>query len=311
MNNNIMIPLIIIIPLLTIALLYFLYTVYINIKKRNIIVNILSDSSHKILDERKRDKKMAKKDISFLATQLQFAGYDYTYAEYIFILICVSFGSLIGFFLYIIIKTPLILVIATPIFSFLPYLIIQKVIANRQEEFNFGLKSTIDKVTSMMKSGVGFEQAFKKSILTNKSQLTRDILSIYINEKDIIGEEKVFEKIFTHIESRELRIFYLVIKIGRQSGGKFSNTLEKLRKTLHDQGTIKQEITSSTREIKVGTYMIIALTIGMFMMLNDVFDNALNEHFFGTNEGKLQMFFIVLWIALGIFINNMMTKIKE
>ena len=180
----------------------------------------------------------------------------------------------------------------------------------REEDFNFSLKEIIDKVTSMMKSGVGFEQAFKKSIVTSKSEFSKKILNIYINEKSVIGEDKCFEKMFQLVESRELRIFYLTISIGRKSGGKFSNTLEKLRKTLHDQGEIKQEITSSTKEIKVGTYMIIALIIFTYMMMNSALENSLNAHFFGSGTGKIQMFFIILWIAFGLFINNLLTKIK-
>ena len=116
---------------------------------------------------------------------------------------------------------------------------------------------------------------------------------------------------FELVESKELRIFYLVISIGRQSGGKFSNTLETLRKTLHNQGRIKQEITSSTREIKVGTFMILGLTVGIYLMMDSVFKGALNKHFFGSSDGKLQMFFIILWVSFGLFINNMMAKIKQ
>ncbi len=310
-NNTLMVVLMIIIPLLAIVLIYFLYGTYINLNKRNIIVSMLSDSSNQILEENKKKTKVYKENISFLATKLRFAGYDNSYAEYVFMFISIAFGILMGFFLYIVMGSPIAFIVGVLIFAFIPYLVLTKVIANRQEEFNFGLKSIIDKVTSMMKSGVGFEQAFKKSILTNRSQLTKDIFGIYINEKDIVGEDKVFERIFEKVESKELRIFYLVIKIGRQSGGKFSNTLETLRKTLHDQGTIKQEITSSTKEIKMGTYMIILLTIGMYMMMNSVFEDALNQHFFGSDDGKLQMFFIILWVSFGIFINNMMTKIKE
>ncbi len=115
---------------------------------------------------------------------------------------------------------------------------------------------------------------------------------------------------FDIIESKELRIFYLTISIGRKSGGKFSNTLEKLRKTLHDQGEIKQEITSSTREVKIGTYMIIALIFFTYIMMNNALDDALNRHFFGSDIGKLQMFFIIVWVAFGIFINSLLTKIK-
>jgi tight adherence protein B len=194
--------------------------------------------------------------------------------------------------------------------SFIPLILLLKLASLRQEEFNTNLKEIIDKTTSMMKSGVGFEQALKKSVVTCKSDFTRDVFNIYINEKNIIGEDKAFEKMFKLVDSKELRIFYLTISIGRQSGGKFSNTLEKLRKTLRDQGEIKQEITSSTKEIKVGSYMILALVVIIYVMMNHSLDNKLDEHFFGTGEGKIQMFFIALWVAFGLFVNNMLSKVK-
>ena len=303
---------IIVIPILVVTVSYFLYQLYIESNKKAIMVSILSDSSTQILDDKRKQTIVVEDNkVSFLKRELNHAGFTNSYAEYIFIVISLIFGTLVGFFIYIVMGSLVAFIISSIIFSLFPFLVLKKIIANRQAEFNFGLKSIIDKVTSMMKSGVGFEQAFKKSILTSKSKFTQEIFGIYVNEKDIIGEDKVFERMFELVESKELRIFYLVISIGRQSGGKFSNTLETLRKTLHDQGTIKQEITSSTKEIKVGTYMIIALTVGMYMMMDSVFKGALDEHFFGTDNGKLEMFFIVIWVSFGLFINNMMTKIKE
>lgn len=311
-NEYIIFTFIIIIPILTITFFYYLYKIYIQSTKQRLIVNILSDSSSQILDNKNTTRRYTQKNqMSFLKNKLHHAGFNYAFSEYIFIFISIIFGILVGFFIFIIMGSSIAFIISLLVFSFIPYLILTKIIANRQEEFNLGLKAVIDKVTSMMKSGVGFEQAFKKSILTSNFTFTKEVLSIYIKEKDLIGDDKVFEKMFDMVESKELRIFYLVISIGRQSGGKFSNTLDTLRKTLHDQGTIKKEITSSTKEIKVGTYMIIALTIGMYMMMDSVFKGALNEHFFGTPGGKLEMFFIIIWVAFGIFINSMMTKIKN
>lgn len=310
MNNNEMILLLIlIIPFLVVTLSYFVYNLYIESNKKRLMINVLSDSTQGIL-ETKKNKVEHKDEIGFLRQKLNYGGFVSYYAQHTFLLLSVVFGLLVGFFIYFVMKSPIALIISSVVFSLFPFMVLSKIISNRQEEFNFGLKSIIDKVTSMMKSGVGFEQAFKKSILTSKSKFTQEVFGIYIKEKDIIGEDKVFLKMFNLVESKELRIFYLVISIGRQSGGKFSNTLDTLRKTLHDQGTIKQEIVSSTKEIKIGTYLIIALTIGMYFMMDDVFKGALNEHFFGSDEGKLHMFFIIIWVSFGLFINNMMTKIK-
>ncbi len=308
--DGFVIAMMVIIPTLVISLGFFLYQYYISYAKQNRIVSILLDDSSKILQESKKNSQAKSQKGNWLKSKLSYAGFANKYADVYFVTIAVTFGFLSALFMKFIVSSPIILFSVFIIFSFLPMLIVKKVIDNRREEFNFGLKVIIDKVTSMMKSGVGFEQSLKKSVLTSKSKFTQEVFNIYINEKDIIGEEKCFKKMFDVVESKELRIFYLVISIGKQSGGKFSNTLETLRKTLHDQEEIKQQITSSTREIQVGSYMIIGLVIFIYFMINKSMDGVLNEHFFGTNEGNIQMFFIIVWISFGLFINKLMTKVK-
>lgn len=308
MNNTIII-LIFAIPILTILVVTLGYKYYYEMDRRSRIISLLKKDNNEILDEKKK-KRFTKKERNWLGRKLAYAGFPQPYAELVFISISVAFGFLAGIFINFVIPNPLVFVLSALAFCFLPLLVLKKIIDGRLEEFNFGLKVVIDKVTSMMKSGVGFEQALKKSVVTSRSKLTKEIFDIYLNEKDIIGEEKAFQKMFTFVESRELRIFYLTISIGRQSGGKFSNTLDKLRKALHAQGEIKQEITASTKEIKVGSYMIIGLVIFIYKMLNSSLDGVLDEHFFNTNEGQIQMFFIICWVTLGIFVNSMLSKVK-
>lgn len=309
MDDNLFLFFIIIIPILFVLFVVNIYLFYSKLKLKRVIINTLSSTNSKIIDKNKVER-ISSKNSSWLTKKLNYAGFSMKGAEFAFILISITFGVLVSFFIYFIAQSKVIFVFTCLIFSFFPYLFLVKLIKTREEEFNTNLKAMIDKVTSMMKSGVGFEQALKKSILTCKSKLTQDVFNIYINEKAIIGEDKCFEKMFDIIESKELRIFYLTISIGRKSGGKFSNTLDTLRKTLQDQGEIKQEIISSTKEIRVGTYMIIGLIVFTYIMMNNALNNSLNAHFFGSDVGKIQMFFISLWVAFGIFINNLLTKIK-
>jgi tight adherence protein B len=309
MDDNLFLFFIIVIPILFITFSINIYLYVSKLKLKRVLINTLSSTNSKIID-RNRVEHTSTKNCSWLSKKLKYAGFNTKGAEFTFILISITFGFLVSFFIFFIVKLKLIFIFTFLIFSLFPLLVLIKLIKTREEEFNTNLKGMIDKVTSMMKSGVGFEQALKKSILTCKSKLTRDVFNIYINEKAIIGEDKCFEKMFDIIESKELRIFYLTISIGRKSGGKFSNTLDTLRKTLQDQGEIKQEITSSTKEIRIGTYMIIGLIVFTYIMMNNALNNSLNAHFFGSDIGKIQMFFISLWVAFGIFVNNLLTKIK-
>jgi len=298
------------IPILFFAFIYLTYDWYKFSSRRNNMVNILKNTNNKILDTSKKTNTTSSSDKNWLAQKLNYAGFENKNAVSIFLIICLTSGVIIGFFIFTVIQSLLAFIVSILIFSLMPYLILVKIIRSREAEFNLYLKEIIDKVTSMMKSGVGFEQGFKKSILTTNSTFTKKVFSIYLNEKEIIGDEKVFAKMFQLVDSKEFRIFYLTLSIGRKSGGKFSNTLEKLRKTLHDQGEIKDQITSSTREIKIGSYMIIALVIFIYMMMNSALNGVLNEHFFESSDGRLQMFFLLIWVSFGLFINNLLTKIK-
>ena len=308
--NNLTYALLLIIPLLVMGFLSVLYYWYKDFKAQRNIVELLCIENNKILDNKKNTKKENFQDRSWLRSKMTYAGFESVVAPYFFVLISTGTGVLIGGFIFIVIKSFIAFIFSVLVFSFFPLLIVIKIISKKEEEFNLFLKEIIDKVTSMMKSGVGFEQGLRKSVLTSHSEFTKKIFAVYLNEKDIIGEDKAFAKMFTLVDSKELRIFYLTISIGKSSGGKFSNTLEKLRKTLHSQGEIKDEITSSTREIKIGTYMIIGIVVFLFIMMNGTLNNALYEHFFGTDDGRLQFFFIVVWVAFGLFINTLLTKIK-
>lgn len=309
MDSSILI-LVIIIPILIILLGILIYNFSLNYNKHKRIIKELKRDNYEILEENNKKNLFSKKERNWLGKKLAYAGFSSPYAVTFFILTSVGFGFLSSAFINFAIPNPIVFIVSWLIFSFFPLLVLKKIIDNRQEEFNFGLKVIIDKVTSMMKSGVGFEQALKKSVLTSRSKFTKDTFNIYLIEKDIIGEDKAFEKMFKIVESKELRIFYLTVSIGRQSGGKFSNTLEKLRKTLHDQGEIKQEITASTKEVKIGSYMIIGLVIFIYEMMNNSMDGVLDAHFFETSEGQIQMFFIVVWVSFGIFVNSMLAKVK-
>jgi tight adherence protein B len=300
---------IIVIPVLLVSFGYVLYDFYIKGNKKQDIIQALIADNLKILDKDKGEEISFDKQ-NWLRTKLNYGGFTHFSAEYIFVLISVGFGVLASVLVYFVIQSPITLVVCFFLFGAFPYIVLLKIISLRQEEFNQALKELIDKITSMMRSGLGFEQCFRRAVVAVRSDFAKRIFNMYLSEKEVIGEAKAFEKMFILVDSRELRIFYLTIIIGKQSGGKFSNTLDTLRKTLQDQGELKKEIISSTKEIKVGTYMILALTAFTYMMMNQVFGGALNDHFFYSQEGKIQMFFIILWILFGVFVNNMLTKVK-
>ncbi|WP_164968806.1 type II secretion system F family protein [Malaciobacter mytili] len=294
------------IPTLFIFLVSLIYSYHKNESKKKFLINILKNDTTMILSN-----NIIKDKTSWLKTQLNHAGIIHLYSELYFILVIFSFSFICTLLLSIVIKSIIILSLNFFLLLGIPFIILKAIISKRKEEFNKELKLVIEKLTSMMKSGAGFEHSLQKAILASKSKLILNTFNIYLKEKNITGEEKCFQKMFEIIDSKEFRIFYLVISIGKQSGGKFSNTLERLTQTLKDQEEIKQQIISSTQEIKIGTYMIIVLIILIYLMLNESLNGKLNEHFLYTEEGSIQLFLIIIWILVGLFLNNLISRIKE
>ncbi len=295
------------IPSLFILFISLIYSYYKKESKKNSLINILKNDTSMIL----ANSTIIENKNSWLKIQLNYAGIIHQYSEIYFLLAIISFSFLFTLFLSLILKSTIILSLTFILLLGIPFIVLKTLIDKRKKEFNKELKLVIEKLTSMMKSGAGFEHSLQKAILASKSKLIKNTFNIYLKEKNIIGEEKCFQKMFEIIDSKELRIFYLVISIGKQSGGKFSNTLERLKQILNDQEEIKQQIDSSTQEIKIGTYMIIVLIILIYLMLNKTLNGKINEHFLYSEEGNIQLFLIILWVSMGLFINNLISRIKE
>jgi len=284
-------------------LIIILFFLFFKISKRKKIIKVLKNDKINIIKE---DIKEDKND--FLENLISKTGLKLD--KSFFILISIIFSITTFIFLNFLTKS-IIISLMLSLFSLLTPLLILNFLKNkRSNNFNIGLKLIINKTTSMLKSGVGFEEAFKKSILTTRDKTTRDIFMIYVNEKEIIGEDRAFEKMFEKIESKELQIFYLVVKIGRESGGKFSNTLEALSLSLENQENIKRDIVASTKETKIGTAIILLITVALFFAFDSVFDGKIQEYFFTTDNGKVQFFLILVWVFIGLAINQFLSKIK-
>lgn len=269
------------------------------------------DAKNDILNDGKRKKfDSFDSDNGFLKSKLIYAGFTSKFSLEYFVAVSLLSGLVFCLSLVFVIDNFLVWFIMFGVGGFVPYYVLLYLIEKRRDEFNDNLAEIIDKITSLMHSGIGFDQALKKAVDGCKSDFSKAIFEIYLRDKDIIGEDKAFLKLLPLVESKELRIFYLTISVGRQSGGKFSEMFEKLRESISDQKELNQELIVATREVKVGIYFLLVLIVFVYFMLNQGLDGILNEHFFDTQSGRMQMFFILLWVCIGMFVNSRLVKLR-
>ncbi len=202
-------------------------------------------------------------------------------------------------------------IIGIPFGILIVYLFIRFIIRRRKKEFNRALALAISVLVKMMKNGIGFEQALLKSISVSSSKLLREVFSDFFQEKNTVGEMQAFENMYVHVDSKELKIFALAIKIGRESGGQFSNTLAKVEDTINYRKKMQDKVNVVTREGNVGTYVVVAIAGLLYFMLNANFDGKIHQYFMESEYGRFELLGIMLWVFFGMIANSFITRVEK
>ena len=293
-------------------LAYILYVEYDKIKHLNFVKRIITlrdDEINDLLEEKKRQESEEASLIWKLKKLMLHAGMHFSLTLFIaiFLLFSLSVGSLFALFL---------MHWSGMVFGFffgavLFAMLLQSLITRRKKEFNRSLSIAISVLVKMMKNGIGFEQALSKSISVSSSKMFKNIFASFFQEKNTIGESAAFERLNNFVDSKELLVFALAIKIGRESGGQFSNTLEKVEKTISYRKKMQEKVDVVTREGSVGSYIVVAIAIFLYFMMNQNFDGKIHTYFMESEYGRFQLLGIGMWVFIGMVFNKIITRIEK
>ncbi len=290
--------------------IYMIYLEYKRVEHINYIKRMISHNKEKDIALLEAKDKAKDKSLSYkIITKMRLAGF--TFSIYLFIAIFFAFLLLVGGLFSWFLQDWIGLVIAFPIGVFLFYYILQTIIIRRRKAFNRALAIAISVLVKMMKNGIGFEQSMFKAIDVSSSPLLKKIFAKFFQEKNTIGEEEAFKNINRYVKSKELKIFALAVKIGRSSGGRFSSTLEKVENTIQYRKKMQEKVDVVTREGAFGSYIVAAIAVFLYFALNANFDGKLHHYFMNSEFGRFQLLGIFLWVATGLMVNKLITRVES
>jgi tight adherence protein B len=122
---------------------------------------------------------------------------------------------------------------------------------------------------------------------------------------------EAFKNMAKHIKSKELNIFAMAVKIGKDSGGKFSDTLEKVEKTITYRKKLQNKIDVLTREASFGSYIVAVIGVFLYFMIDFNFQGKINTYFMTSQYGRWQLLGIASWVVIGLVVNKVMTKVEK
>lgn len=309
--NSLEIVLLMIMSVSATMVLYIVYSQY----RRAIHLNYVKEmvfSKESDIQALLQKTKEAQNKLSLMAKLqdvLLLAGVKFSLP--VFILLVSVFVFLVGSGFSLFLKHWSGFIVGTPFGVLMVYMFINMLITLRRKEFNRALAISISVLVKMMKNGIGFEQALSKSISVSSSKLLKEVFKDFFKEKNTVGEMQAFENMYKYIDSKELRIFALAIKIGRESGGQFSNTLAKVEQTISYRKKMQDKVDVLTREGSFGSYVVVGIAILLYFMLNGNFDGKIHRYFMESEYGRFELLGIILWVFLGMLVNKFITKVDK
>jgi len=292
------------------TLLYMVYLEYERAKHLSYIKKMISHNDEKEIEILEAKKKVTEESfVNKILMYVRLTGFELSI--YSVILIFLIFMFVFGLALSLFLQNFVGVLIAIPIGLFMFFMILNGIIIRRRKEFNRALAVAISVLVKMMKNGIGFEQAMQKSIDVSTSPLLKKIFFQFFQEKNTIGEIEAFANMDKSIQSKELRIFALAVKIGRASGGRFSTTLEKVEQTIRYRKKMQDKVDVVTREGAIGSYVVAGIALFLYFMLNVNFDGKIHNYFMNSEYGRFQLLGIFLWVGTGLMINKFITKVDR
>lgn len=291
---------------------YILYMEFTRFKHLSVIRRIISikdDEINNLLEEKQQEVHTKPTLLDKLHIIMLRAGLNFS--VYLFMVLFLLFVFLVGALFTLFLQHWSGFVIGIPFGGIIFYMMLQSKIFSRKKEFNRALSISISVLVKMMKNGIGFEQALSKSISVSSSPMFREIFNDFFKEKNTLGEAEAFKNVQKYVNSKELLIFAIAIKIGRESGGQFSTTLEKVEKTISYRRKMQDKVDVVTREGSIGSYLVVGMAFVLYFMLNGNFDGKLHTYFMTSEYGRFQLLGIGLWIFVGMVVNKMITRIER
>jgi len=291
---------------------YVAYVEYARLKHLAFVKSIITlrdDEVNDLLEEKKRQASAESSFMGKLHIIMLHAGLRFPVS--LFIVMFFLFSMMVGTLFSLFLQHWSGFVLGLPFGALIFSMLLHSIILRRKKEFNRSLSIAISVLVKMMKNGIGFEQALTKSIAVSSSKMFRGIFANFFQEKNTLGEVEAFKNLNKYVNSKELLVFALAIKIGRESGGQFSNTLDKVEKTISYRKKMQEKVDVVTREGSVGSYIVVGIAIFLYFMMNSNFNGKIHAYFMESDYGRFQLLGIALWVFIGIVFNKFITRIDK
>jgi tight adherence protein B len=241
--------------------------------------------------------------------RLERSGKKLTFGRYAGI--CGAVGATVLFVGIFLMGLPIVLAIMlAALFSILlPHIWLGMAIKGRQKKFTSLFPDAIDLMVRGLRSGLPISESL--------GIVSREIPDPISTEFKIIGDririgqtmDQALTEAAGRINTPEFQFFIITLSIQRETGGNLSETLSNLSDILRKRQQLKLKIKAMSSEAKASAWIIGALPLVMFGVLN-----LLNAEYMSAFYSDIRLQVIsaggLTWMGIGVFIMSRMISFE-
>jgi tight adherence protein B len=202
---------------------------------------------------------------------------------------------------------PVIAVVAVALMAFRTFFL--SAIARRTALFEKQLVEALDLGGRSLRAGHPLSGAFKL-IATEVGAPVSTLFSEIIEQEALgVSLQRALHNAAQKSRSSDMKIFATSVVIQLRSGGNLADMIDRVAWVVRERMRLNRRARVLTAEAQMSKWVLLALPIGMFVLLN-ILNPEYMEPFFTTMPGYIMLIVATLMLALGAWIMNRMSVLK-
>lgn len=233
-----------------------------------------------------------------------------TWSKRLFWVYSLVTGAIIGVVATLITSNPYIGMMMIAVGSYFPVrLYVRRVRKKRLQKFVDELPNALDMLVRGVKAGLHMNECFRsiareaKEPVRSEFQRVVEAQAIGITIADAVG------RLADRVPTPETNFLAISVALQASSGGRLSEALDNLSKTLRERKAMHGEIAAMSMEAKSSTAIIGAMPFLFVIGIHFTEPNYILP-LFRTTMGIITLVGAGSWMLLGLFIINKMSQIK-
>jgi tight adherence protein B len=184
------------------------------------------------------------------------------------------------------------------IVAYIPILMLKRTYNKRRKRFSEQLSKAIRTISTAMRVGYSFKQAFQKVADEFPDPVGVEFTKAVKEMNYGVDLSSALENIYYRMPNDDFKVFKSTVLLQRQTGGNLTEIFDILDEVIVGRIKLKQEADTLTSQGRISGYVVTGLPVASFLIVNVINPEYMNL-LYTTREGLMMLGGGVVMLGLG------------